>query len=211
MFSFQKYINYDIFNTKVDIKLNDNYHLNTLENQEKEFNNNINLLNNNMYIDINTISNNNSLYILQKENEIIDILNKYCLKNSSYDFNLLTKSLNVLLKLSNNLKKRLKQKDITLKHNNNLIFRCSYKFCKYKENCLFNYSKKKCFQDHYVHNMVSFDTNILINYITTAKNINYKDVSKSIITLSYVINHMYTELSAKCLYCKENEIENNHI
>ena len=60
--------------------------------------------------------------------------------------------------------------------------------------------------------MVSFDINMLLNYFKNNDNINNKDISKSIITLTYVINHMYNELSARCLYCvNDNEIEKNHI
>ena len=52
---------------------------------------------------------------------------------------------------------------------------------------------------------------MLLNYLNNNNNINNKDVSKSIITLTYVINHMYNELSARCLYCV-NDIEiENHI
>lgn len=51
---------------------------------------------------------------------------------------------------------------------NIIISRCSYKFCSYQADCYYNYdtkSKKICYQDHYVHNMVSSDLQILLNYI----------------------------------------------
>lgn len=214
MFTFNKYINYDYIKNNcinIDIK-NDKTYYTSIENKENKYNEDIKLIETNKYIDINNINNKNSLDILKKEYEIINLLNKYCLKNIKYNVKLLISGLDKLLLLSNILKKRLNQKNIVNKKMYNLIFRCSYKFCKYKENCLFIYNKKKCYQDHYVHNMVSFDINMLLNYLNNNNNINNKDVSKSIITLTYVINHMYNELSARCLYCVNDiEIEKNHI
>ena len=216
MFTFNKYINYDyIKKNKININIKNNTtYYNSIEDKENKYNEDIKLIETNKYIDINNIKDMNSLNILKKEYEIINLLNKYCLKNIIYDIKLLITGLNKILLLSNILKERLKQKNITNKKMYNLIFRCSYKFCKYKENCLFIYNNKKCYQDHYVHNMVSFDINMLLNYLNNNvnNNINIKDVSKSIITLTYVINHMYNELSARCLYCvNDNEIEKNHI
>ena len=57
----------------------------------------------------------------------------------------------MLLDLSEILKNRLNLPH--LKHENynvKTIPRCSYKFCSYKDSCLFNYSNKnqKCYQDH---------------------------------------------------------------
>ena len=214
MFTFNKYINYDYIkknSININIKNTTTYY-NSIEDNENKYNKNIKLIEDNNYINIENIKNMNSLRILKKEYEIINLLNKYCLKNIKYNIILLKNGLNKLLLLSNLLKKRLNQKNIIDKKMYNLIFRCSYKFCKYKENCLFIYNNKKCYQDHYVHNMVSFDINMLLNYFKNNENINNKDISKSIITLTYVINHMYNELSARCLYCvNDNEIEKNHI
>ena len=214
MFTFNKYIDYDYIkknSININIKNNTTYY-SSVENKENKYNEDIKLLENNNYINIENIKKINSLHILKKEYEIINLLNKYCLKNIKYNIILLESGLNKLLLLSNILKKRLNQKNIVNKKMYNLIFRCSYKFCKYKENCSFIYNNKKCYQDHYVHNMVSFDINMLLNYFKNNDNINNKDISKSIITLTYVINHMYNELSARCLYCVNDiEIEKNHI
>jgi hypothetical protein len=97
------------------------------------------------------------------------------------------------------------------------ITRCSYKFCSYKDSCNYNYNKSKnlCYQDHYVHNMVSEDLKILIDYVEQkygkVKVVSHnKEILKTINTLSYVINHMESELKAKCMYLPENEIENYH-
>uniref|UniRef100_A0A6C0EES4 Uncharacterized protein n=1 Tax=viral metagenome TaxID=1070528 RepID=A0A6C0EES4_9ZZZZ len=103
--------------------------------------------------------------------------------------------------------------------NNNTIARCSYKFCSYKEKCSYNYnlkSKNLCYQDHYVHNMVSADLKILLKYIDDKYNnskiiLHTKEILKTINTLSFVISHMECELKSKCLYQPENEWESFHI
>ena len=73
-----------------------------------------------------------------------------------------------LYNISEILRKRINQEKINhnIKSNKN-IPRCSYKFCNYKDSCSYHYKNKEsfCYQDHYVHNMVSADLNILINYI----------------------------------------------
>ena len=67
---------------------------------------------------------------------------------------------------------RLGQKEINNDKNQDptqsTITRCSYKFCSYQDSCTYNYNlktKNLCYQDHYVHNMVSSDLKILLNYI----------------------------------------------
>jgi hypothetical protein len=166
---------------------------------------------NNINIDFNL----NSLELLKIEDELTFYLHKYCLKSHDINNDFINKMLNLILNISNNLKKRVKLPDFNLKSNEknkNELKRCSYKFCKFKENCNYNYCKKKCvcYQDHYVHHMVSFDILQLLNYLKS-ENVNHLEILKSVKTLAFVINHMKNELSIKCLYCKPNEIEKNHI
>jgi len=158
----------------------------------------------------------NSLQLLEEQKNIILTLNRYCLKLNKIDFDFIINTLNYLLKISLILKGRLNQKDVVLVAKDN-IQRCSYKFCKFKENCTYNYSHKKnvCYQDHYVHNMVICDLNQIINFILKNKDsdkLHLNDFSKSINTISFVINHMYKELNSRCLYIKlDKEIEREHI
>ena len=158
----------------------------------------------------------NSLQLLEEQKNIILTLNRYCLKLNKIDFDFIINTLNYLLKISLILKGRLNQKDVVLVAKDN-IQRCSYKFCKFKENCTYNYSHKKnvCYQDHYVHNMVICDLNQIINFILKNKDsdkLQLNDFSKSINTISFVINHMYKELNSRCLYIKlDKEIEREHI
>jgi hypothetical protein len=101
----------------------------------------------------------------------------------------------------------------------NNITRCSYKFCNYKEECAYNYNIGKktnqCYQDHYVHNMVSHDVSSLISYIefnykTNSLILHNKEILKTVNTLSFVIGHMEGELRAKCLYNDPKDWEKYH-
>lgn len=172
----------------------------------------------------------NSSIILQKELEIIKLLTKYTLQNKNLDFNFYINCLQVLLDLSETLRIRIGQKEIIhdlkeqSKHpyyssDQNTISRCSYKFCSYQDNCSYNYNlktKNLCYQDHYVHNMISSDLKLLLNYINQKydKNslvLHNKEILKTINTLSFVIGHMELELRTKCLYLPEAEWESCHI
>jgi hypothetical protein len=141
-------------------------------------------------------------------------------QNESFKVFLDSTKLNFLLELSEILRNRINQKEIVhdAKFINNSISRCSYKFCNYKDACVYNYNlknKSQCYQDHYVHRMVSADLSVLIDYIKSKYSelktiIPNKEILKSINTLSYVINHMETELKSKCMFLDENEWEKNH-
>ena len=126
--------------------------------------------------DINQIEKSNSLQIIQKELEIIKLLSKYTLQNTNLNYNFFMNSLKLLLHFSEILKKRLGQNDFILeksKFSDSIISRCSYKFCSYQHNCNYNYNKytkNKCYQDHYVHNMISLDLKTIINYINSLYN-----------------------------------------
>lgn len=160
-----------------------------------------------------------ALEILQRELEIIKLISKYSLQNNYLNYDFIICSLKYVLHLSEILRKKLNQADLEMEplDNNSNLSRCSYKFCNFKESCTYNYNKKNnyCYQDHYVHNMVSHDIKILINYIETKYyNIEKiqpnKEILKSINTLSYVINHMETELKTKCIYLEKDEWDKHH-
>jgi hypothetical protein len=162
----------------------------------------------------------NSLKILQKELDVIKLLSKYSLQNNQLNYTFFMNALNLLLILSETLRIRLEQNEINIEkkaYSDDNISRCSYKFCNFKDSCNYNYNKTKnmCYQDHYVHNMVSVDLKILIEYIElkygdTKIVLHNKEILKTINTLSYVITHMENELKSKCLYLPENEIESFH-
>ena len=163
----------------------------------------------------------NSLKILQKELEVIKLLTKYSLQNNQLNYDFFMNCLKLLLNLSEILRVRLGQAEVNFEKKiyiDDNISRCSYKFCNYKDSCNYNYNKSKnlCYQDHYVHNMVSGDLKILIDYIIQkygeTKIVSHnKEILKTINTLSYVINHMENELKSKCMYSAENEIESYHV
>ena len=162
----------------------------------------------------------NSYRLLQKELEIIKILTTYALSNKDIDYTFVKQTIEILFELSEILKYRIRQKSITINNDKRtigVINRCSYKFCNFKENCNYNYNKdinKICYQDHYVHNMVSVDLKNLLEYINNnleKNSIEIKEILKTINTLSFVITHMESELRSKCLYVPECDWETCHI
>ena len=162
-------------------------------------------------------SNVNSLEILQKELEIIRLISKYSLQNNKLEYSFIMSCLKYLYELSEILRIRLKQPPIVIsKQNKTCIIRCSYKFCNFKDSCAFNYNKNShcCYQDHYVHNMISHDISALLMYIEASNTEQYiihnKDILKSINTLAFCISHMETELRIKCIYVDKKEWENFH-
>lgn len=169
-------------------------------------------------IDINYYKTLTSLELIQKEVEIIKIILKYSLLNSELDITIIKNSLNYLLVLSNILKKRLNQKDNFVNIKNSDLYRCSYKFCNFKGKCNYYYNKKhssKCYQDHYVHNRVSFDIKILLQYMDSLSITNNlfkqnKEILKTLNTLAYVINHMENELKSKCIYYEKKDWDKFH-
>ena len=162
--------------------------------------------------------NKNSLEILQKETEIVKLISKYSLQNNKLEYTFIVNCLKYLYELGEILRGRLKQGNVSFnKTTNSAIVRCSYKFCNYKENCTYNYGKKglACYQDHFVHNMVSHDVQALICYIEMNHNdgdtiMHNKEILKTINTLAFVIGHMEGELKAKCLYNDIKDCEKYH-
>ena len=224
-----KYYNQTINNKQLDQfidKLKENNKEKNIESKvtqlEIEYSNKLKELENlcNDTNDILVIKQDYSLHILQRELDIIKLLTKYSLLNNNLDYSFFMKSLGILLDLSETLRLRLGQKEIIIDNKDpNIITRCSYKFCSYKDNCTYNYnlkSKNLCYQNHYVHNMVSADLKILINYINNKCNstmviTHNKDILKTINTLSFVINHMESELKTKCLYLPKSEWNKCHV
>jgi hypothetical protein len=214
-------------NLKIEIINDDTNIENQLEQLEINYKTKLNELENhseNKQI-IEEIKKKNSLAIMQYELDIIKLLAKYALQNNQIDYIFFTKALKFLLEISEILRIRLNQKEII--HENKILTsnnlpRCSYKFCCYKDTCPYNYnllgknkSNMQCYQDHYVHKMVSADLIILIEYIENKiKDNNFiiynKEILKTINTLQFVINHMENELRNKCLYLNENEYETCH-
>ena len=218
-----KLMNSNKFINNIDVKI---------EEMEVDFTSKMNEIKNTFEKnDINKLYNNkNSLEVLQKEVEIIKLISKYSLQNNKLEFEFIITCLKYLFSLSELLRNRLHQQPINMNKSyigkNNLtnnstnnITRCSYKFCNYKEECAYNYNIGKktnqCYQDHYVHNMVSHDVSSLISYIefnykTNSLILHNKEILKTVNTLSFVIGHMEGELRAKCLYNDPKDWEKYH-
>lgn len=156
-----------------------------------------------------------SLELIKEEYNYVKLFSKYSLQQNNYDINFLLKILNILYKISENLRNRIKQPKIVHKFKKDKpIMRCSYKFCNFKSDCKFYYNKKKCNSDHFVHNMISADLDNLIKFFknkSDKSNTNNKEVIKSINTILYVICHMKGELLDSCRYESKDKWENYHI
>ena len=82
-----------------------------------------------------------SLELISEEYSFVKIFSKYSLQQNNYDINFLLKVLNILHRISENLRKRLEQPEIVHKiKKDKLIMRCSYKFCNFKSDCKFYYN-----------------------------------------------------------------------
>lgn len=100
--------------------------------------------------------------------------------------------------VSGYLSSRLNLEDIKLTHDNNGISRSSYNFCSHSYECQYNYNNtgnKGCYLQHYVHNFVSADIDEILRYLNNRDSYDFKEIKTSLNTLSYVVNHMYEELS----------------
>ncbi len=163
----------------------------------------------------------NSLELLKQQETISHYLCKYVLQNNYLNHSFFISTLKIIQSISSVLRKKINQKKFThdLKKIKiiNSIPRSSYKFCHFKDSCVYNYDSKKngCYADHYVHNMVEADIESLIAYINT----NYKDTNiinhnkeiiKCINTLCFVIKHMTSELNSLCIYSEPNEYDKLH-
>lgn len=140
----------------------------------------------------------NSIFIIHKLNNILLVksfninLNKkieysnfliiYLLRYISFvntiSYNIVHKILSQILLFI----KPLKYKNINNKH--------SYNFCKYNYKCVSYYKKKKCDFDHCCYTKVSIDISNIINKIYK---LDIDSLKKNIVTLHYVIEHIYNE------------------
>jgi hypothetical protein len=162
----------------------------------------------------------NVLELLKEQESICTYLCKYVLQNNYLNYDFFTNSLILLKELSGYLRIKINQKkfshDLKKIKITNSIPRSSYKFCHFKDSCMYNYDKDKngCYADHYVHNLVEADIEALIEYIKNNFKDNVinhnKEIIKCINTLCFVIKHMSSELNSLCIYCEPEEYNNYH-
>lgn len=162
----------------------------------------------------------NVLELLKEQESICTYLCKYVLQNNYLNYDFFTNSLILLKEISGYLRIKINQKKFThdlkkIKATNS-ITRSSYKFCHFKDSCMYNYDKDKngCYADHYVHNLVEADIESLLEYIKNNFKDNIinhnKEIIKCINTLCFVIKHMSSELNSLCIYCEPDEYDNYH-
>lgn len=152
----------------------------------------------------------NALDIIEMQQKVIGLLSRHYKLYRLDDIQFYIKYFLWLYKSSEYLALLIKQ-PINRNKSNNLM-RSSYKFCNKKSDChsqygfLFNKKSKCCVNDHYVHHKIVSDIENLLNYIsnhyeTGKNNITLElELRKGIETISYVINHMFQELSSFTLY-----------
>lgn len=115
---------------------------------------------------------------IQYSNFLIIYLLRYISFLNTISYNVVHKILSQILLFI----KPLKYKNINNKH--------SYNFCKYNYKCVSYYKKKKCDFDHCCYTKVSIDISNIINKIYK---LDVDSLKKNIVTLHYVIEHIYNE------------------
>jgi len=157
------------------------------------------------------------IFLLEKASMIAKNLkfqfNKRCHEEENKFMTWIVTSLLWLKKVMHELAKRNKQNMISCTNSIDkqikkpkYISRTSYKFCEFGCNCKFNYNiKDTCYAQHYVYNSVSHDISNIIDFIVedydtiTLRHIydsnDLIEIKTSINTVTYVVNHMYDELT----------------
>lgn len=85
----------------------------------------------------------------------------------------------------------------------NVITRNSYKFCEFNHECKFNYTNVdvRCYAQHFVYNLVHDDVVDVLKYMSHNKDaMDINEIKVSINTITYVLNHMFDELTKLKLY-----------
>jgi hypothetical protein len=162
----------------------------------------------------------NSLILLDNEYFLIQYISKHIqqYKIKSDNIPKYIKYLTWISDASEILSNRLKLPKITKPYSGDLIKR-TYDFCPHRSNCQINYGSKKgkCCAPHYIHNLVTYDLNMLIKYLEKNKEGSafvfeqevFK-ILKHINTIQFIINQMYLELASFKNYVVNNEIEKYH-
>jgi len=161
---------------------------------------------------------------LENQDFIATYIFKY-VQSQTCNYEILSTAVNYLLQVSLYLAQKigLKIENQKSRSNENLITRCSYKFCHYTYYCNYNYPEdhakqvKGCYSDHYVHNKLAQDLQSLLYHIKTkyenVENINVRsnqEVIKCINTITFVIKHMYDELWNIYISTDKNNYEIHH-
>lgn len=153
-------------------------------------------------IDINSAD---DITILETQRDTSEFLRNYALYynrhslNDTFDDKFFLQKLKWLASSSAHLSKKLHMTRLEHQYTGaDNIPRSSYKFCDYGADCEYNYGDKKgrskgCIAQHFVHNAVNADINILIDYMQN-KDRSHSEITKSMNTISYVLGHMANEL-----------------
>ncbi|AYV79752.1 MAG: hypothetical protein Faunusvirus46_3 [Faunusvirus sp.] len=168
------------------------------------------------------------LEIIKHQEIVASYLTKYVIQNSTLNYIFFTKMLQWISTAASYLGGKIKmapyKHDAQSLQTKGIMWipRCSYKFCSYRDKCSYNYDETKegCYADHYVHNMVAADIDILIKYLE----INFKklcddknsfahnkEIIKCVNTVSFVIKHMHDELNNICQHISTDKQHLYHV
>lgn len=97
------------------------------------------------------------------------------------------------------------------------VQRSSYKFCEHKDKCYDVYDnmmensspKNKCCGDHFIHNKIVSDITILIQVLDKSCDTLYQDLRSGLNTLSFVLNHVATEMNSYSTYLVGTDFDIN--
>ncbi len=137
------------------------------------------------------VARNLKFYINKKYISVENESNKEC-------YDIIFKSIEWLSDCTELLANRNHQSIIKSTSTENVITRNSYKFCEFNHECKFNYTSVdvRCYAQHFVYNLVNDDIVDVLRYIQLHKNdLNINEIKISINTITYVLNHMFDELS----------------
>jgi hypothetical protein len=144
----------------------------------------------------------NTSNILQYQNILISYVASYfnqkVIKNEDGDLKLVSDILHWVARSAEFLAKKIGQ--VPQVPVEDEIKRSSYQFCDNTCDCNNFYCKNEatCTSHHYVHSLVYTDTISIVMFLTKYNNLDdneKQNIKKSIETIKFVIDHMYTEFS----------------
>lgn len=149
------------------------------------------------------------IYLLESEAIIITYIYKYMNTHKEKNYEILKPLFEYIYMISEYFERKLHLPKISVNTEKKNLKRSSYKFCNFKDECVYNYKSdcKGCYGHHYVHNMVTADIKAVLVLISRKK-YNNSEIMKFCNTLSYVIKHMYDELY-NVIYYSSNKIDSN--
>lgn len=145
-------------------------------------------------LNIKNISEIDDIILLEYESRVCDSIENKEIKDPET-----IEKIDWILKVSKYFCKKLKL-PINKYNKSRGLYRSSYRFCSYNYKCEYNYDIKRykgCYAQHYVHNSVYTDL-LSLRHELLKDGIDVEEIKKTLVTISFVINHMHDELQKVC-------------